>query len=310
MATVLITGGTGLIGQTLTKELIGKGYEVIILTRKTNKANNEQQSTNKLSYAEWNIDKGTIEEKAIQQSDYIIHLAGANVGQGRWTKKRKKEIIESRTKTAALIIKALKEIPNKVKAVIASSAIGWYGPDPVIPNPKPFIETNPPDNSFLGQTCQVWENSIEPVTELGKRLVRFRTGIVLSKDGGAYVEFKKPLKFGIVPVLGSGKQILSWVHINDIVGLYLYAIENEKISGIYNAVALHPVSNKKLMQTMAQVKGGISITAPVPAFILKILFGEMSIEVLKSATVSSKKIEEGGYLFQFPGIEAAVKNLS
>jgi uncharacterized protein (TIGR01777 family) len=307
MATVLITGGTGLIGQALMKELITKGYEVIIITRNIIK---EKRSINNLSYAEWNIDKGTIDEKAIKESDYIVHLAGANVGQGRWTQKRKKEIIESRTKTAELIVKALKEIPNKVKAVIASSAIGWYGPDPIMPNSMPFVEADYPDNSFLGTTSQVWESSIQPVTELGKRLVRLRTGIVLSNDGGAYVEFKKPLKFRIVAVLGSGKQILSWIHIKDIAALYLYAIENEKLNGIYNAVAPHPVNNKKLMQTMAQAKGGIFITIPVPAFILKTVFGEMSIEVLKSATVSSKKMEEAGYIFQFPGIEAAVKNLS
>ena len=306
MATVLITGGTGLIGSALTKELIAKGYEVIILTRH---ANNKQRTTNNLFYAQWDIKTGTIDEKAVQQSDYIVHLAGANVGQGRWTRKRKKEILESRTKTAALLVKRLKETPNKVKAVISASAIGWYGPD-LVPNPKPFVETDPAGNSFLGKTCQVWESSIEPVTELGKRLVKFRTGIVLGNDGGAYVEFKKPLKFGITPILGSGKQIISWIHLNDIVGLYLYAIENEKLNGIYNAVAPQPVSNKKLMQTMAKEKGGISITAPVPAFVLKTLFGEMSVEVLKSATVSCKKIEDAEYMFQFPSIEAAVKNLS
>ena len=133
MATVLITGGTGLIGQTLTKELLAKGYEVIILTRDTR----NQKATKNISYASWNLQQQTIDEAAVKTADYIIHLAGANVGQGRWTEKRKKEIVDSRTQSAALLIKALKEIPNKVKAVISSSAIGWYGPDPVVPNPKP-----------------------------------------------------------------------------------------------------------------------------------------------------------------------------
>jgi uncharacterized protein len=306
MATVLITGGTGLIGQALTKELLSKGYEVIILSRNPN---NEKQSTGKVSYAAWNLAAQTIDEKAIQKADYIIHLAGANVG-SRWTEKRKKEILESRTKSGQLLVNALGKIPNKIKAVITASAIGFYGPDPIIPNPKPFVETDPADNSFLGRTCVKWESAIDPVIESGKRLVKFRTGIVLSNDGGAYAEFKKPLKFGIASVLGSGKQIISWIHINDIAGLYLYAIENEKIEGVYNAVAPQPVSNKKLIETMAREKAGFSVTAHVPEIVLKTMLGEMSIEVLKSATVSNKKIEATGYGFMFPGIEAAVKNLT
>jgi uncharacterized protein len=307
MATVLITGGTGLIGQALTKELLSKGYEVIILTRNPNK---EKQTASQVSYVGWNLAAQTIDEKAIQKADYIVHLAGANVAGGRWTEKRKKEIVESRTKSGQLLVNALRKIPNKIKAVITASAIGFYGPDPIIPNPKPFVETDPADNSFLGRTCVQWESAIDPVIESGKRLVKFRTGIVLSNDSGAYAEFKKPLKFGIASVLGTGKQIVSWIHIKDIASLYLYAIENEKIEGVYNAVAPQPVSNKKLIETMAREKAGFSVTAHVPEFVLKTMLGEMSIEVLKSATVSSKKIEEAGYLFMFPSIEAAVKNLT
>src|SRR6186713_2723497 len=150
---------------------------------------------------------------------------------------------------------------------------------------------------------------MDPITESGKRLVKLRTGIVLSNDGGAYVEFKKPLKFGIASFLGTGQQVVSWIHINDIVGIYIYAIENEKVKGVYNAVAPQPVSNKKLIETMSREKGGVSIMAAVPEFVLKTMFGEMSIEVLKSATVNSKKIEEADYVFMFPSIESAVKNL-
>ena len=306
MATVLITGGTGLVGQALTKELIATGYEVIILSRNPTK---EQRRTNHVSYSAWDLAAKTIDEEAIKKADYIIHLAGANVAGGRWTQKRKKEIVESRTQSGALLVKALTNIPNKIQAVIAASAIGFYGADPTIPNPKPFVESDPADDSFLGRTSVQWESSIDPVTELGKRLVKLRTGIVLSNEGGAYAEFKKPLKFGIASVLGSGRQIMSWIHINDIVGIYIYAIENEKLEGVYNAVTPQPVSNKKLIQTMSREKGGISLTAAVPEFVLKTMFGEMSVEVLKSATVSSKKIEEAGYQFMFPGIDAAVKNL-
>jgi uncharacterized protein (TIGR01777 family) len=306
MATVLITGGTGLIGKALTKELLAKGYEVIVLTRKIEK---DQNSPAGLSYAQWDLEKQTIDEKAIQKADYIVHLAGANVAGGRWTEKRKKEIVESRTKSGQLLVKALKEIPNKIKAVISASAIGFYGPDAIMPNPKPFVETDAADDSFLGRTCVQWETAIDPVIESGKRLVKFRTGIVLSNDGGAYKEFKKPMKFGIASVLGSGKQIISWIHINDIVGLYVFAIENENLEGVYNAVAPQPVSNKRLIETMVREKPGFSVTAHVPEFVLKTMLGEMSIEVLKSAMVSNKKIEKAGYVFMFPSMEAAVKNL-
>jgi uncharacterized protein len=305
MATVLITGGTGLIGQALTKELLAKGYEVTILTRDSR----NQKTIKNLTYASWDLQQQTIDETAIKKANYIVHLAGANVGKGRWTDKRKKEIIESRTQSAALLAKGLKEIPNNVKAVISSSAIGWYGPDPVVPNPKPFIETDLHDNSFLGNTCEQWEAGIRAVMELNKRLIIFRTGIVLSNEGGAFAEFKKPLKFGIASILGNGQQVVSWIHVKDIVGIYIYGIENEKLNGIYNAVAPQPVSNKRLIQTMAKEKAGLAILAPVPAFVLKAMFGEMSIEVLKSATVSSKKIEDAGYSFLFPSIEGAVKNL-
>lgn len=304
MATVLITGGTGLIGKALTKELLAKGYEVIVLTRKIEVG----QKQPGLSYAQWDLEKQTIDEKAIQKADYIIHLAGANVAGGRWTEKRKKEILDSRTKSSGLIVKALSEIQNGVKAVISASAIGFYGADPTIPNPKPFTETDPADNSFLGKTCQAWENSIDPVVSLGKRLVKLRTGIVLSNEGGAYAEFKKPLSFGVASVLGSGKQIISWIHIHDITGLYIFAIENEQINGVYNAVAPAPVSNQKLIEVMAEEKK-IAIPMKVPTFALKLALGEMSVEVLKSATVSSKKIEAAGYMFMFPSVGAAVGNL-
>lgn len=305
METVLITGGTGLIGTALSNALVKGGYKVIILTRKVTKS---QQPL--LQYAQWNIAQQQIDEQAIKAADYIVHLAGANVADGRWTKKRKQEIVNSRVQTGALLVKALREIPNKVKAVVSASAIGWYGPDAIIPNPRPFVETDPADNTFLGTTCQQWERAIAPVTELGKRLVTFRIGIVLSNKGGAYAEFRKPLQFGMASVLGSGKQILSWVHIDDLIRLFVFALENKSIKGVYNAVAPHPVSNAQFIKQMAKIEGGFSVTMLVPAFVLKAMLGEMSVEVLKSATVSSAKIQQAGFRFRYPTIEAALKALN
>ncbi|MGB3154499.1 MAG: TIGR01777 family oxidoreductase, partial [Chitinophagaceae bacterium] len=234
--------------------------------------------------------------------------AGAGVADKRWTKKRKQEIVDSRVKSCKLLADSLKTIPNKVKAVVSASAIGWYGPDPTLPNPTPFVEGDPVDDSFLGSTCRQWEESIEPVTQSGKRLVKLRIGIVLSKDGGALKEFIKPLKFGVAAILGSGKQIISWIHINDLVRLFIMAMENETWQGTYNAVAPNPVSNKELTLQLAKSRKKFFIPIHVPTFVLKIMLGEMSVEILKSATVSSKKIQEAGFQYTFPVIKDALTN--
>ena len=304
MATVLITGGTGLIGQALTQALLDKGYEVIILSRKTI----NKKTPAGLSYARWDVAAQTIDAAALQKADFIVHLAGANVAEGRWTEQRKKEIVDSRVQSGALLVKALREQPNQVQAVVSASAIGWYGPDPQLPNPQPFTETDKADDTFLGKTCQQWEGSIQPVEDLGKRLVILRTGIVLSNKGGAFKEFKKSLNFGMASILGSGKQVISWIHMDDLVRLYLYALETPSLRGVYNAVAPNPVSNKKLIVEMAKTKS-FFVPVYVPEVALKTALGEMSVEVLKSATVSSQKTEAAGFVFQYPAIEQAVKNL-
>jgi uncharacterized protein (TIGR01777 family) len=302
MANVLITGGTGMIGQALTEALLDKKYTVTIVTRKKP----VNWADNRISYAEWDINNQMIDRDAIGKADHIIHLAGANVGEKRWTKKRKQEIVDSRVKTGQLLIKAMKETPNQIKSVVSASGIGWYGPDPVIPNPHPFKEDAPAHNDFLGQTCLQWEKCLEPITQMGKRLVRLRTGIVLSEKGGALDEFKKPLRFGLATILANGKQLVSWIAIEDLIQLYIKAIEDSKMSGPYNAVAPQVVTNKQLVLQFAKaVNGKFYIPFYVPGFVLKLVLGEMRIEVLKSATVSCNKILQAGFTFQFPNIETA-----
>ncbi|MBK9381915.1 MAG: TIGR01777 family protein [Chitinophagaceae bacterium] len=308
MATILLTGGTGLVGRALSSALLEKKHNVIILTRSTKQMAISPQPKNGIQWVQWNVEAQTIDKDAVAKADYIIHLAGAGVADKRWTKKRKQEIVDSRVKSGALLVTALSEIENNVKAVITASAIGWYGADPVIPNPIPFLEDAPADTAFLGDTCRQWEQSIEPVTQLKKRVVKLRIGIVLSKDGGALKEFIKPLQFGVAAILGNGKQMISWIHIDDLVNMFMAAIENENMNGVYNAVAPKPVSNKELTLELARSRKKFFIPFYVPSFILKLLLGEMSIEILKSATVSSTKIQQAGFNFKFPDIKSALKN--
>ncbi len=296
-----------MIGKAITKALLEKNYKVIILSRSSD---NKQEHGGNVSYALWNVENQTISEEAIGKADYIIHLAGEGIADKRWSEKRKQQIRDSRVKGGELLSKALRDMPNKVKAVVSASAIGWYGEDPVVPNPNPFTETATADNGFLGQTCLEWEKSIDPVAELGKRVVKYRTGIVLSNSGGALREFEKPVRFGVAAILGSGKQVISWIHIDDLVRLYITAIESDDMRGVFNAVAPRPVSNKELTLQLAQTKKGkFFIPLYVPSFVLKTVLGEMSVEVLKSATVSCDKIHYTGFTFLFPSIDAALDDL-
>ncbi|MEI2707940.1 MAG: TIGR01777 family oxidoreductase [Chitinophagaceae bacterium] len=304
MKTVLITGGTGLVGSRLTELLLARNYNVIVLSR-----SKKETSTPNLSYAIWNVEEQTIDASVFTKTDYIVHLAGAGVADKRWSVSRKKEILDSRTQSSALLVKALQQNSNKVQAVISSSAIGWYGPDPSL-HSNGFEETDAPFSDYLGNTCKLWEESIEPITQQNIRLVKLRTGIVLSTKGGALKEFLNPIKMGIAAILGNGKQIISWIHIDDLCNQFIYAIEHENMQGSYNAVAPNPVNNKILTLSIAKkVKGKFYIPIYVPSFMLKIILGEMSIEVLKSTTVSSKKIEIAGFNFKYKTIDAALSNL-
>lgn len=316
MQTVLITGGTGLIGTALSRYLLEEGYHVIILSRNPKEtayrhavttSRKAFRSSGRLMHSRWDIRHMTMDPEALREADYVIHLAGAGVADKRWSRDRKREILESRTRSSQLLVQSLASLPNKVRAVISASAIGWYGPDKGIP----FVETDPSSDDFLGRTCQQWEESVEPAVGLGKRLVKLRLGIVLSPEGGALREFRRPLYTGVAPILGGGGQMVSWVHISDICRAFGHAISDDSIRGVFNVTAPHPVDNRTLMQTLARsTNGSWYLPVRIPSWFLKILLGEMSVEVLKSATVSSRKLQETGFSFQYPDIESAISQLT
>ena len=304
MQTILITGGTGMVGQSLTNVLLAKGYQVIVLTRQK-----KQSSRANFSFAQWDLNKGWIDPAAIAAADYIIHLAGEGVADKRWTAARKKAILDSRVNSSALLVKALKEYPNKVKAIVAASAIGWYGPDNEKSTASGFVETDLVDSSFLGDTCQQWEESMHPVKALGIRLITIRIGIVFNKMGGALAEFMKPAKLGAAAILGDGQQMVSWIHQQDLNRLMLFALEQEQVAGVYNAVAPDPVNNMILTKAIASRFHSWAIPFHVPSFILKLMLGEMSVEVLKSAKVSASKIIAAGFKFDYASMDEALDDL-
>lgn len=304
MQTVLITGGTGMVGQALANTFIDNGYEVIILTRSEKKS-----SRMHLTYAIWDIEKQFIDPVALTAADIIVHLAGESVAGKRWSVKRKKELVDSRVQSGALLVKALGENEHKVKTIIAASAIGWYGPDTPTSLQNGFTETDAADNAFLGETSRLWEQSMQPVKQMGIRLVTLRIGIVFNKRGGALAEFIKPAMFGMATIFGEGKQIVSWIHHLDLCKMILFAAETPTIQGVYNAVSPDPVSNKDLIIAITKKMRGFYIPIYVPTFVLKLMLGEMSVEILKSAKVSSTKIQSTGFVFDYPTLDKALTQL-
>lgn len=294
-----------MVGTRLTEMLVNKGYDVTILTRNKNAVSNHPS----IQYSYWNIDTQEIDAAAIKNANAIVNLTGEGVVNKRWTAKQKQIIIDSRVNAGKLIAKGLQQNENNVEVVVNASAIGWYKPqNESALQSKNYQEEQEPNTDFLGTTCKLWEESIEPVRQLNKRLVKFRIGIVFSKKGGAIKEFLKPLQFGVAAILGNQK--ISWIHVDDLCRMIIEAIENNHYSGVYNAVAPDITTNKELNIKLAKKKNGKwFIALPVPSFILKIMLGEMSVEVLKSSTISCKKITDAGFKFNYPTVDNAVDEL-
>lgn len=291
MSKVLITGGTGLVGSRLTELLLEKNHEVVILSR-----NPKEQNEFK-----WDIKNDFIDDKAFENIDYIIHLAGAGIADERWSDKRKKVIINSRVETANLLFKKVKELNLNLKGFVSASGSGYYG---AVTSDKIFKETDKLGNDFLGKVCQKWEDAGHQFKALKVPVTILRTGIVLSKTGGALEKMKTP----IISPLGSGNQYLPWIHIDDLAEMYIYTIENN-IEGVFNAVAPEHHTSKTFSKALAKNINRPFIGVNVPSFALKLMFGDMSQILLKGSRLSSKKIEKNGYPFRFKTLNKALSNL-
>ncbi len=295
---ILITGASGSVGKRLTQLLLNKGYRVSTLSR--NPGKNPMAKT-----FLWDVNQGIIDPNCIQGIDTIIHLAGAGIAEKRWTDARKKELIDSRTKSIRLIYNLLKAREHQVDSVISASAIGYYSDR----GDELMTEESSPNTDFMAHCCIEWENAVDEGNKLGLRIVKFRTGVVLDKDGGALPKLAKPIKLYVGSPIGNGRQWIPWIHWQDVVDMYMHSIENITFKGTYNMVAPNPVTNAQLTQAVANQLHKPLWAPNVPAFILKLMLGEMSTLVLGSTKVSAQKIQDAGFKFKFTEVPSALKEI-
>lgn len=292
MDTILITGGTGLIGEKLQDSLSKQGYKIHVLTRSP-KTENEFK---------WDITNHFIDEKAFENVTIIIHLAGAGIADERWTVNRKKVILNSRVDSTNLLFEYTKKLSIKLKRFIAASAIGYYGS---VTTDKIFTETDNAATDFLGTVCKKWEASSLQFEKLDIPVTIFRTGIVLSKEEGALAKMIQP----IITPLGLGKQFMPWIHIEDMCNLYVESVKGS-LTGIFNAVAPEYHTNTEFSKILASKYKRPFVKIGVPEFVLKLAFGEMATILLEGSRISSKKLLDNKYQFLFPKLENALDNLS
>jgi len=295
MEKVLITGGSGLIGRRLSFLLKSRGYEVRILSRSNNPKNNYKTFV-------WNVSEQYINDSAFEGLKHIIHLAGAGIADKRWSEKRKKEIIASRVASTNLLYNSVKRLKTPLNSFISASATGYYG---AVTSETIFEEKDKPAKDFLGKVCSLWEDSIFQFNEIKIRTVALRTGIVLSKDGGALKKMKTP----IITSLGNGKQYMPWIHIDDLCELYIKAIEDEQFKGAFNAVSPEHISNLSFSKKISKIFNYPFLALGAPSLILQIVFGEMSTIILNGSRISANKIKQAGFKFKFENLEKALKNL-
>lgn len=295
---VLLTGGTGFVGKELTKLLINSGYSVSILSR------SKKENTASIFYYTWDIHKQTIEKEAVLNADYIIHLAGANIAEKPWTSKRKEEIINSRQQSAQLIYSVLKKNDKKLEAFVSASAVGIYG---AVNGEEICTEETAVGDDFLGLTCQKWEAAADQFEKLGIRTVKVRTGLVLGENDGILNKLTAIFKLRLGSALGSGKQYMPWIHVEDLCAIYLEAIKNINMEGPYNAAINDTTTNTIFSEKLAKVFGYKMWLPNVPGFLIKMMLGEMAKIVLTGRRVSSAKVEKLGFQFKHNNLEETLR---
>jgi uncharacterized protein len=295
---ILVTGATGLIGSRLLPMFRERGHDVAHIGR-------QKTETEHAGFI-WDIQKHYLDPRALENVDTIIHLAGAGIADKPWTEARKREILESRTHSTRLLFQELKKRNHQVKTFVAASAIGYYGFES---GERMLTETDPPGNDFLADVVRKWEAEVDQIETLGVRVVKVRIGIVLSNDGGALKEMAKPVRFSVGAPLGKGTQGISWIHIDDLCRIFVHVVENSELTGAFNGAGPYPVTNRELTEAIAKTLGKRILLPPVPAFVMRLLLGEMADLVLKGSRVSSQKIQDTGFRFQFNTLESALSDL-
>ena len=294
---ILITGGTGLVGNELRSLLIAEGYNVAILSRR--------KEIKGIKSFYWDYEKGILDEEAIEFADVIIHLAGEGIANKRWSATQKQIILDSRVKTTNLLFSKSKKAKNKPKMIISASAVGYYGSGNT---DKIFSEEDPAGNDFLASTALAWEKSVGKFRSIGIQTAILRIGVVLSKHGGALARMMMPVKFGFGAALGSGKQYLPWIEITDLARMFLFVLENLKTDDIFNAVGPDQISNSNFMKTLARTMNKPFFMPNVPSFVMKFLLGEMAVLLLQGNRVSSEKIQAAGFDFKYKKLEDVMKS--
>lgn len=300
---VMILGGTGLIGRTLTDVLNKAGDEVIILSRYRQKTNSLSSGVQVIRWEDgW--------QEWLEKVDAVVNLTGENIAGDRffpqrWSAERRKQIVESRIKTGKALSDALKAAKHKPEVLVQSSAIGYYGSSET----QTFDESAPVGNDFLAGVCVKWENSTQPVEDIGVRRVVIRTGVVLSREGGAFPRLLLPFRFFTGGSMGSGKQILSWIHIKDEAEAIRFLISTRSAHGVYNLTAPQPVSQEIFGRLLGKVIQR-PFWLPIPGFVLRGLFGEVASIVLEGQKVYPRRLLEQGFQFQYKNLENALRELT
>lgn len=297
MATILITGGTGLIGKALSKALRAKGHYVRVLSR-------TPRASSPIPEFYWNVEKQEIDEKAFAGIDHIVHLAGIGVADKRWTKQRKKEIIDSRVDSMKLITNMVKAKNIRLSSFVGASAIGIYG---MLTSDKIFSEEDRGPEDFLWKTCELWERSYDEISGLSERTSILRIGVVLSENGGALKRLLPLFKAGIGSPIGSGKQYMPWIHLDDLVAVILESLFDPAFNGVYNAVATEQVTNTYFSESIARALSKPFFMPAVPAVAMKLLYGEMANVLLLGSRASNQRLLETGFQLKYPELESALK---